>query len=153
MRLTSVSAILRLWLAEPCLSTILYPSILNKSSAFVVRFKLRYTPHVLGVYWIGLPLLALFIYFSALYGFVSLVTIGFSHLCWSVVALFRLVFYHLRSLYIMSTCFSCTFSSARRFIGGVVFVLVQDEMNIMFTRKPKSYSIVIPCLTELPRRL
>ena len=96
---------------------------------FVIRFKLRYTPHVLGVNSFGLPRLALVDHFSAFWVFSFLVSIVIhvhwgSHLCGSAVASSRSVFCYLRLLDIMSTWLSCTSLSVWCFIGGVVCVLV-----------------------------
>jgi hypothetical protein len=150
MRLTSVSAILRLWLAEPCLSTNLL-SVDPQQIACLCRpiqialyppcpRCLLVRPTTIGV--IKFFFCIIWFRFSS-YHWVS---------CLSLVGggTFTPGTCYLRFLDIMSTCMSCPVSSARRLIGGVVVLLVHDQMNIMFTaRKPKSYSIVIPCLTEL----
>lgn len=146
----SSSTVPRQWLAECCHFTFPYSSNVTKSSGFIIRFKLRYTLHVLGVEFIrptptgvdhsllciiGLSLLLYPLYLISFACFLVLLGGGIFLAGVSLSSFLRL-YVDMISLYI--------FIGSVFFVGGAVSVLVQDEMNIMFTaRNPKSYSIVI----------
>lgn len=94
--------------------------------------------------------LALIIHYSAFLGFPfsCIHCISYpSHVflcCWTVAS-FRPVLHYPRFFGFMSIWFLLyIFIGSVFFVGGAVSVLVQDEMNIMFTaRNPTSYSIVV----------